>query len=297
VILKINEPNVDVGHMQLTASGATAALPVAITPTTPTLPQTPFRTEIAAHRGNSGPAAPLENTIDAFRRAMQVGADLVETDVHRTADGVLVLYHDSSIDGRSIAKTKYADLPLLPNGQRMPTLQQLVDLEATAGGKTRLLIETKHHGYEAEVVAMLRSRLQPGQYELMSFDLDSVRALRELAPDSKVGVLFGLMPDWQTGTWPISGAAMVDKARKLGVDFVAIDKWIASDGRIDALAKAGFDVAIWTVDKDADLRRFLGDSRVKRIITDRPDLAIPLRDQRPPAGSIAAERWRELAAA
>jgi glycerophosphoryl diester phosphodiesterase len=277
--------------MQLLAPRAIAALPVAITPTTP------LRTEVAAHRGNSGPGAPLENTIEAFRRAMQGGADLVETDVHRTADGVLVLYHDSSIGGHRIATTRFADLPLLENGQRVPTLEQLVDLEATAGGPTRLLIETKHHGYEAQIVAMLRSRLKPSQYELMSFDLDSVRALRELAPDSKVGVLFGLMPDWQSGTWPISGAAMVDKARKLGVDFVAIDKWIASDGRIGALAKAGFDVAIWTVNKDADLRRFLGDSRVKRIITDRPDLAIPLRDRRPPAGALVAERWRVLAAA
>jgi glycerophosphoryl diester phosphodiesterase len=281
--------------MQLAAPTASrVAVPL---PTAVDTPFSPPRTEIAAHRGNSGPGGPYENTIDAFRRAMQVGADLVETDVHRTADGVLVLYHDSSIDGHRIERTNYADLPLLPNGQRMSTLKDLVDLEATAGGSTRLLIETKHHGYEAEIVSMLRARLKPGQYELMSFDLDSVRALRELAPDSKVGVLFGLVPDWQSGTWPISGAAMVDKARKLGVDFVAIDKWIASDERIGALAKAGFDVAIWTVNKDADLRRFLADARVKRIITDRPDVAIDLRRQLPPTSAQAAAWWGAAAAA
>jgi glycerophosphoryl diester phosphodiesterase len=179
----------------------------------------------------------------------------------------------------------------------MSTLQQLVDLEATSGGSTRLLIETKEFGYEADVVSMLRSRLQPSQFDLMSFDLDSVRALRELAPDSKVGALFGLVPDWQTGTWPISGAAMVDKARKLGVDFVAIDKWIASTGRIDALAKAGFDVAIWTVDKQSDLQRFLSDSRVTRIITNRPDMAIDLRRQLPPPTGAQAAAWWGAAAA
>ncbi len=256
------------------------------------------RVEIAAHRGYHDGTAPYENTIDAFRRAMQVGADLVETDIHRTADGILVLYHDKSINGRSIAATRYADLPLLPTGQRMNTLEELIDLKVAAGGATKLLLETKTRGFEAQLVQMLRARLQPGQYELMSFDLDSVRALRELAPDSKVGVLFGLVPDWQSGTWPISGAAMVDKARKLGVDFVAIDKWIASGDRIGALAKAGFDVAIWTVDKQSHLSKFLGDPRVSRIITDRPDVALDLRDRRPAvAGAQAAAWWQDAVAA
>ncbi len=278
--------------MQIPALSASSARP-------PANSSTP-RVEIAAHRGYHVGNAPYENTIDAFKKAIAIGADLIETDIHRTADGILVLYHDKSIKGRAIATTKFADLPLLPNGERMSTLQELVDLKATAGGSTRLLLETKQRGYEADVVALLRTRLQPAQYELMSFDLDSVRALRELAPQSKVGVLFGLVPDWQTGTWPISGAAMVDKARKLGVDFVAIDKYIASESRIDALAKAGFDIAIWTVDKQSHLEKFLGDSRIKRIITDRPDLAIDLRDRRlpPPSASVqAAERWRELVAA
>lgn len=255
------------------------------------------RVEVAAHRGAHDGTAPYENTIDAFKRAIALGADLVETDIRRTADGILVLYHDGSINGRSIARTRYADLPLLPNGQRMSTLEQLVDLKATAGGATRLLVETKERGYEAEIVSLLQKRLQPGQFELMSFDLDSVRALRELAPQSKVGVLFGLVPDWQSGTWPISGAAMVDKARKLGVDFVAIDKIIANDSRMNALAQAGFDIAIWTVDKHSDLQRFLGDSRVSRIITDRPDLAIDLRDRRPPSATQAAAWWQESVAA
>jgi glycerophosphoryl diester phosphodiesterase len=125
---------------------------------------------------------------------------------------------------------------------------------------------------------LLRSRLRPDQFELMSFDLDSVRALRELAPTSKVGVLFGLVPDWESGTWPITGAAMVNKATRLGVDFVAIDQHIAFGSSLDALARAGFDIALWTVDKDSKLSKWLGDPRIDRIITDRPDRAIQLRD-------------------
>jgi glycerophosphoryl diester phosphodiesterase len=220
--------------------------------------------------------------MDAYRRAVVAGVDIMETDIRRTSDGVLVLYHDAHIAGRRISETAFADLPRLPNGQQMSTLAQLVELGAATGGRTKLLVETKEHGYEREVVELLRSRLRPDQFELMSFNLDSVRALRELAPTSQVGVLFSLVPDWQSGTWPISGAAMVDKARQLGVNFVAIDNLIASSSRVEALARAGFDIAVWTVDRDADLRHWLRDPRVTRLITDRPDRAMQLRDELSP---------------
>ncbi len=239
---------------------------------------TPMRVpDVVAHRGFHD-STTIENTIDASRRAAQIGVDLVEVDIRRTADGILVLHHDASIAGRRIANTRYADLPKLPNGQQLSTLQGLVDAAAGARGGTRLLIETKEFGYEADIVRVLRSRLGASSFELMSFNHDSVRALRELAPDAKVGVLFGLMPDWKNGTWPISGAAMVQHSRELGVDFVAIDRRIADDGRLDALAAAGLDTAVWTVDSRADLRRFLHDSRVYRVITDAPDTAKQMRD-------------------
>lgn len=233
--------------------------------------------DIVAHRGFHD-AATYENTVDAYRRAAQVGVDLVEVDIRRTKDGVLVLHHDAYIAGRKIATTNFADLPTLPNGQQLSTLQGLVDAAAGAHGGTRLLVETKEFGYEADIVRTLRSRLGASSFDLMSFDQDSVRALRELAPDAKVGALFGLIPDWQHGTWPISGAALVQKARELRVDFVAIDRRIADDGRLDALAAAGIDTAVWTVESRADLRRFLNDSRVYRVITDAPETAKQMRD-------------------
>lgn len=233
--------------------------------------------EVVAHRGFRRTTA-YENTVDAYRRAAEIGIDLVEVDIRRTADGVLVLHHDASIAGRRIASTNFADLPKLPNGQVVSTLQGLVDAAAGARGGTRLLVETKEFGYEADIVRVLRSHLGASQFELMSFNQDSVRALRELAPDTKIGVLFGLMPDWQHGTWPISGAAMVQQSRDLKVDFVAIDRRMADDGRLDALAAAGLRTAVWTVDSRADLRRFLNDSRVYRVITDSPDTAKQMRD-------------------
>lgn len=269
-------PVVDVLRMQIAPFGArpTAANSARFGPSAPDARTT---THIVAHRGFHDPTT-YENTVDAYRRAAEIGVDLVEVDIRRTADGVLVLHHDASIAGRRISTTDFADLPKLPNGQVISTLQGLVDAAAGARGGTRLLVETKEFGYEAEIVNLLRSRLGASSFELMSFNHDSVRALRQLAPDAKVGVLFGLVPDWKNGTWPISGAAMVQQSRELKVDFVAIDRRIADDGRLDALAAAGLKTAVWTVDSRIDLRRFLHDSRVYRVITDAPDTAKQMRD-------------------
>ncbi len=258
--------------MQLAPIGGT---PMAATPTLPSAARA--LPEVVAHRGFHD-STTVENTVDAYRRAAEIGVDLVEVDIRRTADGILVLHHDASIAGRRIASTKYADLPRLPNGQQLSTLQGLVDAAAGARGGTRLLVETKEFGYEADIVRTLNSRLGAGSYDLMSFNQDSVRAMRALAPDAKVGVLFGLMPDWKHGTWPIRGAAMVQQTRELHADFVAIDRRIADDSRLDALAAAGIDTAVWTVESRADLRRFLHDSRVYRVITDAPATAKQMRD-------------------
>ncbi|MCW2962211.1 MAG: glpQ1 [Thermoleophilia bacterium] len=272
----------------------------------PAATQSPTKsaTQIVAHRGYHDRTAPYENTIDAYQRAIALGADLMETDIRRTADGILVLHHDATINGRRISDTRFADLPLLPNGQRLSTFQDLVALTAGTGATTKLLVETKEYGYEQEIVAMLRTRLQPGQYELMGFDLDSVRALRELAPDARVGLLIGLMPDWENGTWPITGASIVSKARRVGADFVGIDWHIATEDRISVVAAAGLDIAVWTVDKQNDLRRFLADSRIDRIITDTPDVAMRLRDAAKPlapvshiTGRQAASWWSDAVAA
>ena len=238
---------------------------------------------VAAHRGFHDGTAPYENTIPAFRRAIVLGADLLETDVRRTADGVLVLHHDASIDGVSIARSRLADLPLLPSGERIGTLQELVDLTATTGGESRLLVETKEHGYEREIVSMLRARLQPDQFSLFSFDLDSVRALRELAPDSKVGVLVGFAPDWKTGHWALTGAQMVARARSVGADFVSMTAMLATNGALQALADARIGAAVWTVDDRLQIQKFLADTRVQTIITNHPDTAMALRDRRVPA--------------
>ena len=78
-------------------------------------------TAVIAHRGAS--RAERENTLAAFRRAGEMGADAVELDVRRTADGVLVVHHNPGLDdGRVIATMQHGELPA-----HVPTLTDALD--------------------------------------------------------------------------------------------------------------------------------------------------------------------------
>jgi glycerophosphoryl diester phosphodiesterase len=72
-------------------------------------------TSVIAHRGV--PGLEPENTLASFRRAVEVGADMVEPDVRRSADGALVVHHEAQPpDGRAIVDTRAGDLPAaVPN--------------------------------------------------------------------------------------------------------------------------------------------------------------------------------------
>ena len=88
----------------------------------------PGRPRIVAHQGYNTQGAPdggYPNSMDAFRRAADLGVDALETDIQRTRDGVLVLYHDRDLDGTTtpLGEIDYADLPMLPNGEPIPKLR------------------------------------------------------------------------------------------------------------------------------------------------------------------------------
>ena len=132
-----------------------------------------------AHRGASSEAP--ENTLAAVRRAVQLGADMVEVDVQRTHDGVLVLMHDATLTRTtdaalvfpdrapwSVADFSYADLRRLDAGgwmssryagEPVPTLLDVLRL--LQGTRTGLLLEVKmpelHPGIAADVVSTLHA--------------------------------------------------------------------------------------------------------------------------------------------
>jgi glycerophosphoryl diester phosphodiesterase len=212
-----------------------------------------------AHRGASADAP--ENTVAAFRLAREQGADGVELDVRRSADGDLVVHHDAALpDGRIIVEVPTVALPV-----SVPSLSEALD--ACEGLVVNVEIKNSpldpDHDPELalakDVVALLRERGGRDRVLVSSFDLATVDRVRALGD---VATAFLTFID------PV-GAAAVALAADRG--HIAIHPHQATvDGDFVALAHdAGLEVNVWTVD-DPERIRQLADAGVDGIVTNVP---------------------------
>jgi glycerophosphoryl diester phosphodiesterase len=216
--------------------------------------------QIIAHRGAS--AAEPENSLAAFRRAVAMGADGIELDVHLTADGALLVLHDDVIGGRPVAGISLRDARVgrLPNGECIPTLPEALQ---AIGPDTDVYVEVKalSPAGDAALLDTLAAAPAPGRCHVHSFDHRIVRRLREREPRLVTGVLSTSYP--------------VDPLTPL-VNAGAAELW-QHDSMVDrdlvqAVHGAGARLLVWTVD-DAARLRWLRDQGVDGVCTNRPDAA------------------------
>lgn len=204
---------------------------------------------ILGHRG--APFAAPENTVEAFVAAIDEGADGVELDVQPTADGQLVIFHDTVHDGVPVHHLTREGLAERL-GRRVDVLD---DVFAALPVTAWIFVEVKRQGSLAEawhherLIAMCHERA-PGHTILGSFDPQFVAAVRENAPDLQAGwIVEGrqLGPD---GRWPdnvdrwFEGLAWVSMALDL----------IGSPLHRRAVA-AGCRTLAWSATSDAEVAR------------------------------------------
>ena len=160
---------------------------------------------VMAHRGNS--AACPENTLAAFRRALADGADIIETDLHLTADGVFVCIHDGDLDRTTdghgpVAALTLAQIKMLSASygrpefaaERVPTLAELGELLAQEAPDVALALELKTDRFlEPDVCRKLADELAAAGVRdrtvVLSFSLARVRAVAAAAPDMPKGFI------------------------------------------------------------------------------------------------------------
>src|SRR5262249_6817304 len=217
--------------------------------------------------------------------AWSSGVDAVETDVHMTADGEVVVIHDPTLNRTTdrrgaIVATRAADVMAArlkdrsrrPTDERVPTLAQLLDL--LAPGRAQLLLEIKvdargrpYAGVEEKALAVLRGRGMVERTLVMAFEPETVQRVRELDATVRTVLLIGRRRDARAGVrraTALRASAIGYAFRLLDVDLVA------------ATRAAGLRVAAWTVNEESDIRRVMS-LGVDAVITDRPDPAIRVR--------------------
>lgn len=161
-------------------------------------------TEIFAHRGASGYAP--ENTLEAFRLAMEQGADGIELDVHLTKDGEVVVIHDETLDRTSDGQGKVRDYTLEElkkfsfhnhiekyKGVQIPTLKEVLDLVENSSMKVNIELKTGiywYEGIEEKTMEIVKNKKMEGRVIYSSFNHYSIQKILEQDIHAETAYLF-----------------------------------------------------------------------------------------------------------
>ncbi|MDP8236029.1 MAG: glycerophosphodiester phosphodiesterase [Candidatus Erginobacter occultus] len=244
-----------------------------------------------AHRGGAGIFP--ENTLAAFLGADRLGADILEMDLRRSADGILVVIHDETVDrttdgsgpvaGFALAELKELDagyrfrppdssgeFPYRGRGLTVPTLREV--FSALPG--RHLIVEVKEDDPAAAdaVIALVREFNRAGITLAASFHPEVLLRFRELSPETATHATRGEVTRFLPAAWlgleglfaPDYGAFLVPPRE--GVIPLTTGRFIR------AAKNRNIFTAAWTVNDPAEMRDLL-EKGIGGLVTDRPDLA------------------------
>lgn len=227
--------------------------------------------EVTAHRGYS--AVYPENTIPAFKGAIQVGADWAELDVQQTADGEVIVMHDSNLKrttglDKEVWQVTWDEIKDLDNGSwfdkkyqtvRIPTLEEVLKV---CRGKIHLNIEIKPSGHdkdlEEQVAKLLKKYHMRDTCVVSSLKYDSLRKIKQ-ADDSIetayiTSVSYGNFTDLEYA------------------DGYSVESTLLSKSFVNKAQKTGKQIYVWTVNSEERLEKVVG-MGIDNVITDDPVMA------------------------
>ena len=236
---------------------------------------------IYGHRGASGHAP--ENTLEAFKLSMDMGADGFELDVHMSADGELVVIHDETVDRTTNGTGFVKDLTLAQlkeldacnhmakyQGAKIPTLAEVFDLVKDTHHIVNVEIKTDECFYpqiEEKCLALAKEKGVEERVIYSSFNHHTLIRIRQLKPDAKLGMLFG---DIMVNPW--------EYAEPLHVDYLHPMKMnIYVPGFAEGTYDAGLGINMWTINDEATIAECLKHNA--GIITNYPDVAVALKNK------------------
>jgi glycerophosphoryl diester phosphodiesterase len=243
---------------------------------------------VIAHRGSSGKYP--ENTLPAFECAIEESADMIETDLHLSRDGVVVIHHDPELERlgepgeiRDRLAAELATLNAAPGAlvaEKMPTLLDILD---GFGERMQFNLELKvgrddlaYDSIEDIVVSAVEARgLMPRM--LFSSFYDPVLArLRERSFSARIALLLS----------PRAPVAMFERAQRLGAEAINPHIRLVTEALVDEAHAANLQVYPYTANDSKEMARLL-DCGVDGIITNHPARLHALlhnRPQEPAAG-------------
>lgn len=223
-------------------------------------------TKIIAHRGVTGDGR-AENTIEAFKKAIELGLDMVEFDVRRTKDNFLIVYHDSTLNDYPVKLTNYETLKseALKNGFELPLFK---DALKVCAGNIFMDIEVKERGFEHKLLRELDKYAAPDQYSIKSFDDRISYVIKQLRPEITTGLLIGKSKAGFKRR--LNEYFPIRRLKACKADFVSPNYRLMTSGFVKRLKNAGFPIYVWTVNDKKIIIKALT-FEVDGIITDKTD--------------------------
>lgn len=227
-----------------------------------------------AHRGASGVCP--ENTMGAFRRALELGATGIETDVQMTKDGKLILIHDETVlrttgEQGFVKDYTFEEIQKLDagswfseefRGERLPALEELLELTKDRGTIVNIELKNGSIQYpelEEKVIASIRSFGMEDRVVISSFNHYSLVKCKSIAPEIRTGILYveGLYKAWEYG-------------QSVGADALHALKYAVLPEWVEEAKACGIVYHPWTVNEPEEMKRLIA-AKVAGIITDYPD--------------------------
>ena len=241
-----------------------------------------MKTKIHAHRGAS--AYLPENTLEAFSKAIEMGADCIELDVHLTKDGEIVVAHDERLervsDGKgyindhTLAELKTLNFSKPVSGSpvcRIPTMAEVFSLVKPSALTLNIELKTTERlypGLPQKITALAGEYSMSDRVLYSSFNHYSLREIKKIDPKAKIGLLYqlGLVDPWVY-------------AKYAGADAIHPHFYIIASlpETVERCHENGVMVNVWTVD-DPETVKLMIKCGVDGIISNRPDVAVAARD-------------------
>lgn len=230
---------------------------------------------VLAHRGASGYAP--ENTMEAFKKAIEQGADGFELDVQLTKDGEIVVIHDETIDRTSDGKGWVKDYTFEKlrkfnfNNHNskfdhcdIPTMREVFELVKPTNLVINIEIKTGVVFYpiEEKLLALTKEMGMEDRVFYSSFNHYTVKKIHELDPSTTVGFLYA--------DGPID---MPEYGKKHGVNALHPALYnLQYPGFVEECKKNGLALNVWTVNEEQYVKMCI-DAQVDSVITNYPDMA------------------------
>jgi glycerophosphoryl diester phosphodiesterase len=235
------------------------------------------RVWVVGHRGAMGHCP--ENTLASFERALELGADWIELDVHLSQDGELIVIHDETLERTTnghglVREHTRSELKTLDagGGQAIPTLPEVLDFARERGTVVDIEIKNApifYDGIEAAVVQAVRAAKMVDNVIVISFDHAAVKRVKSLEPRVVTGVLFACRPT----------DAGIGLARAASADAVLPHWAYVTREDVTAAHAANLAVAPWA-SSDPQILRHLVDVGVDAIGTNHPDVLRGILNER-----------------